>query len=40
VRANADAARWAPGREDLAALDEIFPPAGPRVLATPPGRPA
>ena len=40
VRANADAARWAPSREDLAALDEIFPPAGPRVLATPPGRPS
>jgi hypothetical protein len=35
VRANARAARWTPGREDLAALDEIFPPAPPAVA--PPG---
>ncbi len=32
ARANAHAARWTPGREDLAALDAIFPPA-PRALA-------
>jgi aryl-alcohol dehydrogenase-like predicted oxidoreductase len=37
VRANARAARWTPGREDLAALDEIFPPAAPRALTPPRG---
>ena len=30
ARANARAARWTPGSEDLAALDEIFPPPAPR----------
>ena len=31
ARANALAARWTPGSEDLAALDEIFPPPAPRA---------
>ena len=35
VRANAQAARWTPSREDLAALDEIFPPATSRAVAPP-----